>query len=108
HESLQRRWDRLVVGTEQIPARQRLPSWWSRWRGCERGGRVGPLCRGHDCRRLWIDVRGEGCRKRVGGEIEVGAFAPVSVGERNGHDRRSHEAAFELLKKFLLALAHVA
>ena len=87
HESLQRRWDRLVLGTEQIPARQCLPRWWGRRRGCERGGGVGPLCRGHHCRRLWIDVRGEGFTERVGGEIEVGAFAPVRVGERNGPDR---------------------
>src|SRR6266852_3937749 len=50
----------------------------------------------------------EGLAERLASEIEVGALAPVGVGELDGPDRRAHEAAFELLEELLLALAYVA
>ena len=96
HEPLQLRRDRLVLGTEQIPARQCLPRWRGRRRGCERSDGVGPLCHGHHCGRLRIDVGGEGFTERLVGEVEVGALAPVGIGERNRPDRRPDKAAFEL------------
>ena len=104
----QLRWDRLVLGTEQIPARQRLPRWWGRRRGGERSDGVGPLRHGHHCGRLRIDVGREGFTERLLGEVEIGALAPVGIGERNRPDRRPDKAAFELFEKLLLALAHVA
>src|SRR5262245_18254273 len=40
HEPLEGRRDRLVLGTDQIPARQRIPGWGCRRRGCERRGGI--------------------------------------------------------------------
>jgi hypothetical protein len=82
-----RRWDRPVLDTEQIPVRQCVPRWPGRRRGRERGDGVWQLRGGHHCGRLSIDVGGAGFAERLGGEVEVGALAPVGVGERNGPNR---------------------
>src|SRR3954469_13434404 len=58
--------DRLVLGAEQVPARQRLPRRRARRRGRERGRGVRPLRRGHNRGRLGIDVGGEGFAERLG------------------------------------------
>ena len=96
HVALELRRDRLVLGPEQVPARQCVPCWRSRRRRCERGCRIWPLRRRHDRGRLRIDISGESLAERLGGEVEVGTLAAVRVGERHGPDRRPHQAAFEL------------
>jgi hypothetical protein len=69
---------------------------------CGRGG-VGPPRRGHHRSRLGIDIGGEGFAECLRGEVEVGAFARVRTGERDGPDRRPQKAACELLEHILQA-----
>ena len=82
HVALELRRDRLVLGTEQIPARRCVPRWRSRRRCCERGGRVWPLRRRHHGGRLRIDIGCEGLSECLGGQVKVGALGTVRVGKR--------------------------
>src|SRR4029079_8278423 len=51
---------------------------------------------------------GESLAERLWRKVEISAFAPVGVRERNGPDRRPHKAAFEPLEELLLTLSNVA
>jgi hypothetical protein len=110
--SAMKRWSSGGIALSSVPSKYQhgrcVPRWRSRWRCCERGGRVWPLRRRHHGGRLRIDIGCERLSECLGGEVKVGALAAVWVGKRDGPDRRPHKAAFELLEEKLLALAYVA
>ena len=97
HEPLERRRDRLVLGAEQVPARQRLPRRRPRRVGEGPGG-DGLLHRGQDPRLLHRDVLGEVGRDRR--RIEPQKAQRVGLGV--GQARRRREPAPELAQALTL------
>ena len=107
HEPLERRRDRLVLGAEQVPARQRLPRRRARRRAANAAAAYGRCVAA-----MTSAVSGRRRRRRHRGTPRGRGRGrcPRSRpgGERHGPDRGPHQAAFEPLEELLLALALVA